>query len=64
MDALLVKELGLGYKDRIDRLVKGRADAQSNVAGELGGALPERVFGDMKGLIGRFKTILDALGAG
>jgi hypothetical protein len=68
MDALLVKELGLGYKDRIDRIVKGRADADANVAGELADKLDgknaQRVFGDMKGLIGRFKTILDALGAG
>ena len=57
LDTTLLKALGPGYNDRIKNRAKGASDSFEL----LGEALPAQPFGDFKGLLGRFKKILDAL---
>ncbi len=58
LDTLLVKELGIGYDERF--INKGRDDVRAATT-RLTDKLPDEVFGDMKGLMSRFKNIMDAL---
>ena len=57
LDTTLLKALGPGYNERIDN----RAKSASASFPLLQAALPDPPFADMKGLLGRFNKILDAL---
>ena len=58
LDSLLIKELGIGYDER---LFKKRRDEARAATADVTDKDPVKVFGDMKGLLGRFKNVLEAL---